>query len=156
MSRMSAVRGFKSWLWVLDTALCLVKEVIDMPAEIQTFLEIWLLSRSIPDADGDEMTAFRMMKPLHRQKMYVELLGRAECQALYLPWGCSSHQIHRGIISLLPNLPSRSWPRSRSWLQGCWWRKPMAASKRLAIFMRAASQAGNWRGLLKSLMHQSG
>lgn len=29
---------------------------------------------SIPDADGDEMTAFRMMKPLHRQKMYVELL----------------------------------------------------------------------------------
>ena len=50
------------------------------------------------------MTAFRMMKPLHGQKMYVELLGRAESQALYLPWGCSSHQIHRGIISLLPNL----------------------------------------------------
>ena len=34
-----------------------------------------LLSRSLPDADGDEMTAFRMTEPLHGQKMYVELLG---------------------------------------------------------------------------------
>lgn len=29
---------------------------------------------SLPDADGDEMTAFRMTEPLHGQKMYVELL----------------------------------------------------------------------------------
>jgi hypothetical protein len=38
-------------------------------------LFVSLLSRSLPDADGDEMTAFRMTEPLHGQKMYVELLG---------------------------------------------------------------------------------